>query len=191
MRRFGDRLFVAALWLSAAVLLAGASPARSGEPAPFAALAGVEVARDAALSWAADARLVYLENDEDVAIDGTAGRWGYVFHSKSKGKARGYSIRDGKILEAADLGFDFEAPPLSDGWIDSGRALAAADKKAGEDFRVKHGGRLTTMLLIRGAFNDRDPDASTWAVVYTSETEPVLLVIVDAENGDVVRIMRG
>jgi hypothetical protein len=47
------------------------------------------------------------------------------------------------------------------------------------------------MLLIRGAFHEKNPDRSTWTVVYTSDTEPNLLVVVDAEEGKVVRQWKG
>jgi len=168
-----------------------AAPSGAGESAPFTARAGLDAARDAARSWAADARLVYLENDEDVSVDGTAIRWGYLFYSEDKGKSRGYSVRDGKILEASDLGFDFEAPPIPDEWVDSGPVLNAAEKKAGLKFREEHGGRLTAMLLIRGALHEKKPDTTTWAVVYTSETEPALVVVVDAAKGKVIKTWRG
>lgn len=175
----------------AAALAALAAPLRAGDPAPFSARAGLEVAGDAAASWAPDAQLVYLENDEMVRPDGTAERWGYLFYSPSKAKARSYSVRDGKILEAADLGFVFDAPPLSEQWIDSHAARVAAETKAGEKYRREHKGRLAAMLLIRGAFHEKKPDATTWALVYESDTQPALLVIVDASTGDVVRTLRG
>jgi hypothetical protein len=167
------------------------APAGAGEPAPFSARAGLDVARDAAVTWASDARLVYLENDEDVRPDGTATRWGYLFYSASRGKARGYSVRDGKLEEAADLGFDLDAPPVSTDWVDSAAALVAAEKKAGASYRTEFGGRLSTMLLIRGAFHDDQPDATTWALVYTADHTPTLFVVIDAKNGDVVRTWRG
>jgi hypothetical protein len=174
------------------VVLAGVvQPSAAGDSAPFTARAGLDLAQDAAGSWAADARLVYLENDEDVGADGSAIRWGYLFYSERKGKARGYSVRDGKILEAADLGFEFDAPPLADTWIDSHEALIKAEKKAGEKYRRDHGGRLSTMLLIRGAFNDSEPDATTWTLLYTSDTEPALFVVIDAAKGKVVKTWRG
>ena len=138
-------------------------------PSPIAARAGLDLATEAAGIWAADADLVYVENDETVGGDGTAARWGYLFFSDSRGRARGYTIRDGKILEAADLDFELDAPPLATDWVDSDVALAAAEDKAGREYRPEHGGRLETMLLIRGAFHDGDPDASTWALVYTAD----------------------
>ena len=172
-------------------LLTVAAPTMAGDPAPYSARAGLDAARDAALSWAPDARLVYLENDENVALNGNATRWSYLFHSDGKGRARGYSVRDGKILEAADLGFDFEAPPLPEHWVDSSEALSAAEKKAGRKYREESGGRLSNMLLIRGAFYDKKPDTTTWALVYTAENHPTLFVVVDAAEGKVVRTWRG
>ena len=172
-------------------LLAVAGSALAGDPQPYAARAGLDLAVEAARIWAADADLVYVENDETVGDAGTAQRWGYLFFSESRGGARGYTIRDGKILEAADLDFELGAPPLAADWVDSPVALAAAEDKAGRDYRLEHGGRLENMLLIRGAFHDGDPDASTWAVVYTADNQPALTVVVDAANGKVVRKWKG
>lgn len=182
---------LAKMILLPALALAAATAATAGEHTPFSARSGLEVARDAALSWAPDARLVYLENDEDVALSGNAVRWSYLFYSAGKGKARGYSVRDGKILEAADLGFDFDAPPLPERWVDSAEALAAAEKKAGRKYRDEKGGRLASMLLIRGAFYDKKPDATTWTLVYQAPDHPTLFVVVDAAEGKVVRTWRG
>jgi hypothetical protein len=158
---------------------------------PFSARAGLDVAVNAAHTWASDARLVYLENDEVVGPDGSAGRWGYLFYSENRGRARGYSIRNGKLDEASDLGFELDAPPVSDTWVDSGTALAAAEKKAGAKYCIENSGRLATMLLIRGAFHEQTPNATTWAVVYTSPSAPALFVVVDAAKGEVVRMWRG
>lgn len=173
------------------IVLACALPLHAGEPTRFSARTGLDVARDASLSWSADAELVYLENDEMVGPDGTAVRWGYLFYSPGKAKARGYSVRDGKILEAFDLSFDFEPVPLSADWIDSHAARVAAEAKAGQKYCLEHNGHLAAMLLIRGAFHEKKPDATTWAVVYESDTQPALFVIIDASNGDVVRTLRG
>jgi hypothetical protein len=177
--------------LGAVLLILAVGTSVAGDHSPFTARAGVELAWDAARSWAADARLIYIENDEDVSTDGSAIRWGYLFYSKTKGKARGYSVRDGKILEATDLGFDFDAPALPDLWVDSAIALAAAEKKAGAKYREEHAGRLSAMLLIRGAFDEKKPDASTWTLVYTSETEPSLFVVIDAAEGNVLKTWKG
>ncbi len=186
LRRLAATALVAVL-----ACLAPAGPARAGDPVPFTAHAGLDLARDAATTWSPDARLVYLENDEHVAPDGTAERWGYLFYSDSKGKARAYQVRNGKISEASDLGFDFDAPPVADTWIDSQAALAAAEEKAGQRYCTENNGHLATMLLIRGAFHEKEPDATTWTMVYTSDGAPSLFVVVDAAKGNVVRTWKG
>lgn len=169
----------------------GVAGARDNHTPSFSARGGLDVAINAAHAWASDARLVYLENDEALGPDGSAERWGYLFFSEHRGRARGYSIRNGKLDEASDLDFELDAPPVSDTWVDSGTALAAAEKKAGAKYCIENNGRLATMLLIRGAFHEQTPDATTWAVVYTSPTAPTLFVVVDAAKGDVVRMWRG
>jgi hypothetical protein len=159
-------------------------------PALFAAQDGLDIAGAAARIWAADAELVYVENDEPLDITGTAARWGYLFRSRSADASRSYSVEGGRIVEAANLGFDFEAPPIPGPWIDSDRALAVAGQAA-SDYCRKHAGRLATMLLIRGAFNEREPDGTTWTVVFVSDTAPSLLVVVDAARGEVLRTLKG
>jgi hypothetical protein len=47
------------------------------------------------------------------------------------------------------------------------------------------------MILIRGAFHERQPDHSTWTFVYDAEDAPSLFIVVDAKSGDVVRTWRG
>lgn len=168
-----------------------AGPLAAADRPPFAARAGVESAAPAALAWAQDAVLVYLENDEDLDARGAAERWGYLYYSPSLQKARAYSVRDGKVLVAEDLEMKFEAPPLSPTWIDSEAALQVADQSSGREFCRDHQGRPTTMLLMRGAFHTGEPDQTTWTIVYTSPNAPSLWVVVDAAEGKVRRTWRG
>ena len=153
--------------------------------------AGLDVATAAAHAWAPDAALVYVENDETLNAGGTAERWGYLFYSATESQARVYSIREGKILTAENFDVKIEAPPLAQQWIDSGMALAIAEKKAGVDFREKHEGQVSSMLLMRGVFNEKNPDQTTWTVVYTAPDAPSLFVVVDALEGKVRRTWRG
>ena len=132
-----------------------------------------------------------MENDEDLDASGQAACWGYLFYSQSTDKARAYSVRDGKILVAENLDMKFAAPPVSAGWLDSGAALAAADKEAGAEFRAQHLARLSTMLLMRGAFDADHPDRTTWLLIYTTPDQPSLFVVVDAADGKVCRTWRG
>lgn len=172
-------------------VVAIAPPALAGDPPPFSAREGESLVRDAADAWAGDAELVYIENDEALSDLGRAERWGYLFYSEQRGESRAYSVRDGKIRTATDLSFDLPAPPLAAQWIDSGRALAIADEKKGDDFRAEHAGRLRTMLLVRGLLDLGEPDRTAWAVVYESEQTSSLWVVVDATTGKVVKTWRG
>lgn len=175
----------------AACLGLAAAPAAAAPKPPFEARAGLDLATAAAAAWASDAYLVYVENDEDLDAAGAAERWGYLFFSPALDRSRGYSVRDGKIAAAEDLAMKFEAPPVDAGWIDSGAALALAEKKAGLEFRSEHGGTLATMLLMRGAFSGGDPDETTWTLIYHSPDAPSLFVVIDAAEGKVRRTWRG
>lgn len=175
---------------TALALLAAAGPARA-EHLAVAARAGLDLAWAAAHSWAPDACLTYIENDDDLTETGASPRWGYLFHSPSLDKSRVYSVRDGKILVAENLDMKFAAPALAMDWIDSGRAIEAAERGPGRNYRTRHQGRLTTMLLMRGAFQDGDPDETTWTLIYTSAAAPALFVVVDASGAKVRRTWRG
>jgi hypothetical protein len=171
-------------------LFAGGS-ADAGDAPSVTARSGEDLARAAAETWAPDARLIYVENDENLGPAGRSQRWGYLFHSSTEDGSRAYSVRGEKILHAADLGFTFDAPPLPAEWIDSESALAAAEAKGGSEFRTEHGAEIRSMFLVRGLFHPDDPDASTWAVVYDSPSAPGLWILVDAETGKVVKKWRG
>lgn len=168
-----------------------AAPAHAGGPAPFEARAGVDLAAAAAQVWAPDAFLVYVENDEALDAAGAAERWGYLFFSPSLDKSRGYSVRGGKIVAAEYLEMKLEAPPVALRWIDSGAALKAAEQDIGRAFRRERAGRLSTMLLMRGAFDEKDPDETTWMLVYSMPSGPSLFVVVDATEGRVRKMWRG
>lgn len=179
-----------AVGLALALAALAAPPALAGPPA-FAARGGLELASAAAQAWSADAVLVYLENDEDLDDAGRATRWGYLFRSPSLERSRAWSVRGGKIAAAENLDMRFDAPPLAASWLDSDAALAAAEEGGGARFRKEHRGRLVTMLLMRGAFSEGDPDVTTWTFVYSAPGVPSLFVVVDAGTGKVQRTWRG
>ena len=135
--------------------------------------------------------MVYVENDESLSVNGRSDRWGYVFLSPASKRARVYSVRTGEIVLAEFLDFDLEAPALPETWIDSAQAVAVAEDKAGASFRKKALGAVGTALLMRGAFDEKKPDVTTWTVVYTAPGQPSLFVVVDAANGKVLRTWRG
>jgi hypothetical protein len=158
---------------------------------PYAAHAGLAPAEAAASVWAEDASLVYVENDEDVDGDGRSVRWAYLYYSPARHKARGWSVRDGKIVLAQDLDMKFEAPPVAVRWIDSAEALRTAEEHGGRDYCKRNAGHASTVMLSRGPFQVGDPDETTWTVVYTSAGAPSLFVLIDAEKGRVRRTWKG
>lgn len=180
-----------ALALATALRLACPAPADAAEPVAREARAGLELAAASAAVWAPDAVLVYLENDEPIDDRGAASRWGYLFFSPTTKKSRGYSVRDGKIVAAEDLEMKLEPPALATPWIDSGAALESAERRYGREYRREQGGQLATMLLMRGAFDEQEPDRTTWTLVYTSPNAPALFVVVDAVDGKVRKTWRG
>jgi len=184
------RIRVAALAALIALAVPGTSTAGHHDESPFAARAGLALATSAATAWAGDAYLVYVENDEPLGADGAAPRWGYLFHSPTLDRSRAWSLAGGRIVTAENLPMAFDAPPVAGGWIDSDAARRAGEAAAQEYCR-KEGGTLSTMLLLRGAFDDADPDATTWTLVFTAPKAPSLFVMVDAATGKVRRTWRG
>ena len=188
MNLLGRSMAVAML---AGTIAFAASPAIAKDPAPIQARAGLELASDAARSWSADAVLIYVENDEDVDPNGGAERWGYLFYSAALDQARGYSVRDGKIAAAENLAMKLEAPPVDAAWIDSGAAIVAAGEAVNAAYRKTARGTLASMLLMRGAFSEGDPDRTTWTLVYHAAGQAPLFVVVDAADGKVRKTWRG
>ena len=78
-RPFGGRvrgaIATAAVWTAVAIGFGpGTGTARAGDAPPFTARAGEDLARAAALTWADDARLVYVESDAPLTPEGAAAR---------------------------------------------------------------------------------------------------------------------
>ena len=193
-RRTIVRVAAGAATIAAGVmwLAAGATDATAGEASPpLSARAGEDLARAAARAWSADARLVYVENDEPIGPDGRSARWGYLFRSEARAASRVYSVQGGGIRVAADPPYDFDAPPLPAAWIDSDAARRIADEAEGTRWLAEHGGRVRAMFLLRGVMDPERPDAPTWAVVYEADGAPGLWVVVDAARGKVVKRWRG
>jgi hypothetical protein len=191
MKRWSDRFGIAAA-LAACGLAAGPLAAGAGDAAvPCSARENLGIVTEAAAAWRSDAYLVYLENDEPLDPAGNAARWGYLFYSPGADEARGYSVQNGAIVHAGNVGVQFKAPPLSGEWVDSAAALEAAQDKAGRKYCEEYGGRLDTILLMRGAFQEKTPDSTTWTLVYTAPGATSLFVVVDAVTGSVKRTWRG
>lgn len=172
--------FLAIAWIAA-------PPARAGAP-PFGAHDGLDLARAAATSWSPDAALVYLENDEPLT-DGLSPRWSYLFFSPTRDQARGWSVKNGRIVESANLDFRFESLPIGGGWVDGVAALRAAEEA--EAFRKLAGAEVRHLLLVRNGLADEQPETATWLVVCSAPDAPDLFVVVDAGTARVLKSWRG
>lgn len=175
--------------LAAAALVASDTVAE--ELSPISAASVQSLAEEAASAWAADARLLYVENDSDVGDDGRAERWGYLFWSEQRQASRAYSLRDGEIVLAEDPQVDLPSLPVTHQWIDSGRAVSRANDEGGTSYREKRGGHIENVVLVRGVFHEEHPERATWTVVYTAADAPALWVVIDAESGDLVKKWEG
>ena len=109
---------------------------------------------------------------------------------RSQARWRVYSLSHDEVESAGDLDFAFPAPPVTEKWMDSEDAFGIAENAGGRDYRNDRDGFLRTMLLMRGAFGD-DPDRTTWTFVYDSPGAPSLFVVLDATDGDIVRVWKG
>ncbi len=170
------------------LLLATAAQA---DETPVSAAAVRSLGDAAARAWADDAQLVYLENDTPFDAGGRAARWGLLYYSDARQQARGYSVREGEVERAKDLGFEFAAPALGSGWIDSDVAWSRAEEAGGARFRAEHAGHLRSALLTRGLMHLDDPQRTTWTFVYDAPGQPSLWVVLDAADGKVLRRWKG
>lgn len=161
--------------------------AEAGAPL-FGARDGLDLARSAAAAWSPDAALIYLENDEAL-VGGLAPRWSYLFFSPTRDQSRGWSVRDGKIVESQNLDFRFESLPIGGSWIDGVAALSAAE--GAEVFRRLPGAEVRHLLLVRSGLADEHPEAATWLVVCAAPEAPNLFVVVDATSARVLKSWRG
>ncbi len=132
-----------------------------------------------------------VENDDDLGPTGAALRWGYLYRSSAREQVRAWSAGEGRIVAAEDPGMKFDAPAVAPRWIDSEAALAAANEHGGREYCRENAGRLSTMLLTRGAIEAGSPDLTTWTVVYISPGTPSLFVVLDAAQGRFCRTWRG
>lgn len=175
------------VWLA---LLLLAAPAAARDDAPVHARAGLDLARAAAAAWSPDAVLVCVENDEPIDSHGASARWAFLFSSAERGASRVYSVRGGRIVHAEDVALEFEAPPITDDWMDSPAAHRAVDEGPARRFAFENDARLDTMLLLRGAGAPDGSPRTTWLFVYRAPNHPALFVVLDAADGRVLRTWR-
>lgn len=175
--------------LGTLLLVIGATCARAGDVS-LSARNALATATTAALAWAEDAELVYLENDEALDAGGASARWGFLFRAQGGRVLRAYSVEGARLRHAAAPPLRYDAPPVRDGWIDSAQALAPALERAADELKMQPP-LPTSALLSRGVFDRSNPDHTTWTFVFTLPDAPSLFVVIDAEDAKVLKTWRG
>jgi hypothetical protein len=119
-------------------------------------------AQATARAWASDAALVYVENADSLAADGSARAWTFVYSAAERGEARAFTYADSGRVTSVVLPFAFEAAPLEGGWIEPSALVAgfiAADPAA-----RAAAARAEVAVLSHGLLPGRAAGATTWYV---------------------------
>jgi hypothetical protein len=145
---------------------------------------GVVVARGRVASVDAGARLVEVAS-ASVKETGKAMSWTYRFvlpAYRIEAQVRVGSVATNTLLAPAAEGQGWSLDEIP--WIDSERALAAAEAFAGAAFRTQFGPEVTTSatLVRRGTSAQHAP--ALWEIVYRSDVHGVTdTLIIDAATG--------
>ena len=109
------------------------------------AKAGLAQARESAKHWKADAILVQLSTLSG-NMEGTAEKWGYLFHSPQAKKGYRVDVKDGKIAQALEVSASFTDAVEAD-FIDSVQAMVEAKKKG---LKGKAQSMMTLNVMLQG-----------------------------------------
>jgi len=161
-------------FLALAFALAPPAAARPGEVEEIAAKAATRPAvrflraidlfpgaQTTAHAWAKDARLVYVENGDSLATDGSARAWTFVYASPERG-ARAFTFAESGRLTSVALPFPFDAPSLEPGWIEPSALLAAFIAGDGPAVTATRGAKVA--VLSRGLLPSRFGSGTLWYV---------------------------
>ncbi len=153
------------------------------------ARAALVVAEVAARAWQEDAQLLFVENDAPLGENGASNAWGYLFHSAARQAWRNVAVADRRVHHEAPLTFPYPQPALTDEWIDSTRAVAAAELAGGAALR-RAGAEVRHLVLSRGIFAETTAPP-TWTVHYVAPGGDEHAFVVDAHDGHIVRRIQG
>ncbi len=136
--------------------------------------------------WAPDAALVYAENADTLARDGTSRAWSFVFASAEAREARGVTMRALGKGESFDLPFPFDPPAIEAGWLDISAALALQEKDAAIT-AVRAAGFPGAAVLSRGLLTPRGESRTSWLVTYPALSgSPGQELVLDALKGSLL-----
>ena len=135
---------------------AGARPSVKYQRATDLLLAATSTAR----AWSPEAQLVYVENADSLALDGSAKRWTFIYASPERAESRAFTLGEGGAT-SVPLPFPFEPSPLEDGWIEPS-ALLPGFAWADDNARPAVAGARVA-VLSRGLLPGRG-GVTTWYV---------------------------
>lgn len=170
------RACVALVAFAALVAAPPPAPARPGEAeesaaARIAARPPVRFQRAADLlpgasatarAWSNDASLVYVENADSLAVDGSSRSWTFVFAAPERGESRAFTFGDSGRVTSLALPFAFDPPAIEDGWIEPTALLPGFAWAEGPARSAVAGAHVC--VLSHGLLPGRAGQATTWYV---------------------------
>ncbi|MDH5739913.1 MAG: hypothetical protein OEY77_06265 [Nitrospira sp.] len=140
------------------------------------AKAGLAQAQEAAHKWKPDATLVQVITLSG-NVDGTAGKWTYVFHSPEAKRGYQVAVSNGKIVQELGVSVSF-TDPVDLEFVDSAQAVAEAKHN---ELVVK--GDLMMMLLVE--LKNTKNEGTYWNILGDMNAEMSLLI--NAKTGKFFR----
>ncbi|WP_342350050.1 hypothetical protein [uncultured Nitrospira sp.] len=128
-------MIVLAFSLCSSLVLAGETTAKTG----------FSQAQESANKWQADATLVQIITVSGT-MDGTAGKWSFLFHSPQGKKGYKVDVKDGKVAQTLEVSSSFTDAVDGD-FIDSAQAITEAKKKG---LKGKSRAKMTLHVMLRG-----------------------------------------
>jgi len=116
-------------------------------------------AHTTAHAWSRDANLVYVENADSLAADGSARAWTFVYSSPNLG-ARAFTFAESGRLTSVALPFVFDAPPIEFGWIEPSALIVGFIATDNAAKAAAAGARVA--VLSRGLLPARLGSSTVW-----------------------------
>lgn len=146
------------------------------------------VARDSAIAWASDAKLIGVGTSFDDSIDpqGRATYWGFGYHSDSLNTFLNvFTMYDNVIMQWPFFdAWPYADQPLPSNWLNSDSAAFIAENNGGADFRNSHATIRVDASLRRGDYA-ADLFRPVWHFVYHAQQDS-LHIYFDAVSGEIL-----
>ena len=138
--------------------------ARAASRPPVKFLRAIDLlpgAHTTAHAWSGNATLVYVENADTLAADGSARAWTFVYSSSDRG-ARAFTFAESGRLSSVALPFPFDSMPIEPGWIEPSALLSGFVATDNAARAATVGARVA--VLSRGLLPARLGTATQWYI---------------------------